>query len=203
MWNKIGLLVAIATLPLIQSVSSAQDEPSPSASTKTYEIVGFFGAAKISGSYTANNSNNDEVIDKSELSDFKLILNSEKLTISCPLAALNKFQISDFPGNIGSVNQLGMENPADVIKLEISCQSKDAQFSLSNSKLQGKIKTRSNHSQSEQNSDFNGMQITYSTGTSSRTIEFEMPLYLVEIRKINQNSPQSINIQTSPEASNI
>lgn len=75
MQNKIALFLAISTLPLIQLFSSAQDAPNPSNFTKTYEIRGFsmFENSKISGRFTVNNSNNDELIDKSKLSYFKLI----------------------------------------------------------------------------------------------------------------------------------
>ncbi len=95
MSNKIGLSVAIATLPLIQSVSFAQDSSLNNTSIKTYSIRGVAWTSEITGNFTVSNLNNDEFIDKSELSDFTLNFNYENTKFSCTLPALTKFQISD------------------------------------------------------------------------------------------------------------
>jgi hypothetical protein len=219
MWNKIGLLVASATLTLTQSVGFAQDSSSPNASAELYEINGLssLSQVKILGSFTVNNTNNDELIDKSELSDFKLTLIYENITLSCPLSALSKFQLSDSQHFLRRYRQLGeFAQPRagfpvgfGLVNLELSCQSKDAEFSISSSQLhpliRGKIKTRNNHSQTEQNSDSRGMEITYLTGISHQRINFEAPLNFVYIRPINQNisRSQTPNAQTSTDAINI
>lgn len=210
MYNKRELLIALATLTLTQSVGFAQDSSIPNASAEIYEINGFggmagFGQAQISGSFTVKNSNNDELIDKSELSDFKLNLSYDGINILGPLSALNKFHLSaDSQQYLRRFRQLGQPVPLKLLNLELNCQSKDAEFFLSNSVLRGKIKTRNNHSETVQNNDSRGMQITYSTGISHQSIEFEAPLYLAFIKSINQNIPpsQPTNIQASPNTTN-
>lgn len=191
--NKLGLLAAVTTLHFTQSVSFAQDLSPSNASATTYSIKGVAWTSELSGSFTAKNLNNDEFIDQSELSSFNFTFNYENTKLSCTLPALTKFRIS--ASQLHSLSFKGKPFPASLLNLEITCQSRNAELSLSGAQLRWKIKKSENSSQTEQNTNSMGMQITYLTGISSEKTEFNIPVYRLQFKKSNQIAAQTSDIE--------